>query len=309
MPITRTDIVRGPALITWGGVTVHTAGDITMTPKVKTFNIPTSFYGETTDTRTDDFQYEVTFTPAGVADVTWITKLYSQGTLDIGSSPFANSDQPLVVWARNGEKHTFGNAICLKPGDMTFSATKPIFGATTFMALRKLNTAWETADSIHQIETAALIDASFAASAIRTGSYTVAWGALAPFATLQGAGDAVFSLNPTYDEVVTNNDGLVDYRLKDCTASVKFQPLGCTLAELKAAMTDAISTAKRGASIVSAAKSFSIAGSNGFPLVTAGSATPLEIGYNFGAGVNRIGEVEFKFNRIAPAVLCTVAGS
>lgn len=292
------------------GDIVYTAGDVVVTPKMPTFKIPTAFYGDSTDERIEQIEYEITFTPSGQLLETYVNAVYGEvAALAIGASILGSTDRALVVWAKNGEKHTFPNAFSSKPADIIYSATKTLFGQQTFLALRKKNTAWSAADSIHKIETASFTDTSFLASAVPTGPYAVAWGATSPFSNLVGAGDAVFSCNPSWEPVATNDDGVIDYRLKDLTASVKFQPLGCTLSELKAANVNALSTNGRGSSLATAGKAFTITGPSTFPQISADKAMAMESPFQFGTSVNRVGEVEFRFVRVAPADLFSIAAA
>lgn len=311
MPFDRTTIIRGPAIVQYaGGDIVYTAGDVTVVPKMTTFKIPTAFYGDSTDERIEQIEYEISFTPSGQLLENYMDKVYADlAVMEVGQSVLGSTDRALVVWAKNGEKHTFPNAFSSKPADIVFSATKPLFGTQTFTAMYKKNTAWSAADSIHKIETASFTDTSFVASSIPTGLYTVAWGADSPFSALVGAGDGVFSLNPTWEPVATNDDGVIDYRLKDLTGSFKFQPLGCTLAQLKTASVGALSTNLRGSSLAGTGKALTITGSNGFPQISTDKAMPIDPQFGFGVSTNRVGEVEFRFVRVAPGYLFSIASS
>lgn len=310
MPINRTIIVRGPAIVTWDGMTIYTAGDVIAKPVINTFKIATAFYGPSTDERAEQISYEIEFTPAGsVGAAGYITKVINPiCALGVGDSVLGATDRPLVIHAKNGEKHTFGNAFPSKLSDVTFSSTKPLFGSCTFTAMVKNNTLWSAADSIHKIETATFADTSFDRTSIATGPYVASWGASSPFTAMTGAGDLVISIAPAWEPVVIDSDGIIDYRLADITGSARFAPIGVTLAQMKAAMVDVIAGGGRGASLGLAGKALTITGAIGngyYPYFAADLATPTDAAWQFGTSVNRVGEVEFRLVRVAPAALCT----
>lgn len=72
-------IIAGPALVQRGGVTFYSKGNVVVTPKLSTFKIPTSRFGDETDEREDQFTYEVKFTPAGMVSAAVLAQLYPYG--------------------------------------------------------------------------------------------------------------------------------------------------------------------------------------------------------------------------------------
>lgn len=73
-------IIAGPALVQRGGVTFYSKSAITVTPKINTFKIATSRFGDETDEREDNFTYEVKFTPAGMVSAAVLAQLYPYGS-------------------------------------------------------------------------------------------------------------------------------------------------------------------------------------------------------------------------------------
>jgi hypothetical protein len=299
MPIARTSIITGPAIVQFGGGTFITKEDIKVTTGFDMFDVATSILGKV-DERVKERKAEVTLTPAGEWEN--LAVLWPYGAMAFGKSIFDGAsfggsagDRTLIIHTIAGVKLTFQAAAITKMPDIILSATKTLIGPVTFTCINKDNTSWDTADSFVKVESAALANpnSSFDPANILTQPYLGAWAA--PFDSFSTMGGFAVSFNLKTNPIENDSDGIVDHRLADLSVEAKCQPIGFTEAQLVTALAMQGSGAVRGRSQKSIGTDLVISGTGVEVLLSKASMRNGQL--DFGAASPRIGEVIFSANR------------
>lgn len=277
----RTLIITGPAKVIFDGATFHSKGDIEVDMDRATFEIVTSLHGKV-DERDENVTAKISFEPAGEWES--LAVLWPYGSTAIGASLFGASDKTLVVHSLDGKTYTFQAAALTKMPNIICSATKTLVGAVEFTAIRKKNTPWSTADSFLAIASSGYTDTAFDPSAILTQPYTCAWDTDptggAPWDSFETAEGVVFEFDLATAPVVTDTDGIIDYRLAKLGAMARLIPLGPTDAQILAALAIQGSGAARGRSLNSGSRDLVVAGTG--VTVTLKNSGMKTAGYRFG---------------------------
>jgi hypothetical protein len=287
MPISRTDIIRGPAIVTFDGVTMYTEGDITTEESIETFPIATSMFGPQTDERVDAIVQTVSFTPVGV--YAYRTKLFPHLTPVIGASIFADKD--LVIKTLAGVTKTLHNAAVSQQPTLFFSATKQLYGPVTFTAIGADNVAWSGAAKRQTVASAAFSDVSFNPDHILTQPYAAAWGASSPWDVIESEDGFSIESSLSLQAVTTDTDGVVDMTLGDVNYTAKCIPVGITEAELLALLKLQGSGVARGKSLAANANDLVLTGTGVVATLT--KCAPKTGPTRYGATTLRAGELGF----------------
>lgn len=234
--INRTTIITGPALVTFGGQSFWSKGDVTLKPTVDKFAVTTAAFGEV-DGRIQDKRVEISFEPEGRFTAGLLAVLFPYAALSIGASIYGATDRALVIHSRAGTKITVPNAsITTLPG-LRFGVGKTITGNITFTGLLKNSTAPEAAGAYWVAAAEAYPgDAGFATSDIKTLAYSSAWGGDAPWTSfLTEAGwEVAFDLSLAPQKV--DGLGTVDMTLQELKITATAIPVGPTEAQSLAKM-------------------------------------------------------------------------
>lgn len=289
MPILRSSIKRGPAIIKYDGATFWTKADIRLAIDLATLEIDSSAYGKV-DERTTQRKCEVSFTPVGEWES--LAVLFPYGSMNVGTSIFTSADKPLEIHTLDGQKLTLKAAAITKPPDIILSATKTRFGECTFTGIGADNTAWTTADSLIASTAAVFADTSFDPANIKTEPVTAAWGA-APWDSFQTRDGFVISHEMAFKEIETDSEGIVDMMLSKIAIRAKARPIGITEADLLTALKIQGAGNARGKSL--SGSDLVITATTG--TVTVKGAALRDAGYEFGHEALRIGEVEWVATR------------
>jgi len=198
MPISRVQILQGPCQVQFAGSTFYSKGDVTVKLNVKEFNVISDAIG-LVDYRDDDVMADISFEPDGQVTTALLAVLFPfiQSGIYPGTSVYGSSDRPLVIWCRDGSKHTFVNAALTKQPQFMASAVKTAFGSCTFRALRSIATAWAGANSLVIVQTGQAYpgDSDYNLSDIITTPFLARWENTEPptgTATATSASPAVF---------------------------------------------------------------------------------------------------------------------
>lgn len=309
MPIDRSTILRGPAIVTYNGATFYSKGDITVELGLETFVIDTSAFGKV-DERVQDRIARVRFTPDGQFESLGV--LWPYGATSIGSSIFGASDTPLVIQTiSDGKAITFSAAALTKMPDLELGATKTMLGEIEFTCLGANNEAWTVADNLLAIASNAFADTSFSVAAILTQAYTGVWGASAPWNSISTSDGWRVAFNLGLTPVTTDADGVVDMTLESLEVTATCVPLGITEAQLAAALKLQGSGATRGRSLASGASDLVLTGTGA--VITVKGAQLKSGPMQFGRGALRVGELGWiatkTFSGGSPLPLFTVATS
>lgn len=309
MPIDRSTILRGPAIITYNGATFYSKGDITVELGLETFAVDTAAFGKV-DERVTDRITKVRFTPDGQFEGLGV--LWPYGSAAIGSSIFGATDVPLVIQTiADGKAITFNAAALTKMPDLELGATKTMLGEVEFTCLGTNNEAWTATSNLVSIAANAFADTSFSVAAILTQAYTGAWGGASPWSaiTTSDGWKVGFSLGLT--SVTTDADGMVDMTLESLEVTASCTPLGITEANLVAALKLQGSGATRGRSLASGSSDLVLTGTGA--VITLKGAQLKTGPMQFGRGALRVGELNWiatkTFSSGAPLPLFSVATS
>lgn len=174
--IDRALILTGPAVVTFGGQSFWSKGDITVNIKNAHFDIETSAYGKV-DKRFSDRQIEVSFEPDGRFTAALAAVIWPYAATGIGVSLYGAADRALVITTRDGQVLTVPNASVTKMPDIRLGVSKTIIGAMTFTGLCKLSTDPATSGAYYALTTGTYADTGFLATDILTKPYASAWEA------------------------------------------------------------------------------------------------------------------------------------
>lgn len=196
MPISRAQILQGPCQIQFAGSTFYSKGDVTVKINDKTFNVISDAIG-LVDYRDDDFMADISFEPDGQVTTALLAVLFPfiQSGILPGTSVYGATDRALIVWCRDGSKHTFANVALTKQPTFMASAIKTAFGSCTFRALRPLASPWTTKIATFATGTTYPGDSAYTLANIITTPFLARWENSTPptgTATATSASPAVF---------------------------------------------------------------------------------------------------------------------
>ena len=229
MSIDRTTILSGPGLVTYGGASLYSKGNITVDLIEELFDVDSSKFGKLDD-RVSDRRIEVKFTPVGEFES--LAVLFPYAATVVGTSIYGASDSALVINGVDGRKLTIHNVALTGLPDITASVSETAFGEVTFTGLLANSTA-PTASAAYYTEAVETYpgDSNFDPTAILTSAFSSAWGSSPwdDFATEEGW---TISFSPTFTPKVVNGCGTVDMIFSNLEVSATAKPIGPTQAEL-----------------------------------------------------------------------------
>ncbi len=287
-------IIRGPAIIKIGVQAIYTESDITLNPVRNTFDITTSAHGKV-DERDDNFRWEVSFTPAGVATLVYFNALYPTAYRNpqLGVSIFGATDTDLTIHSIDGKQITLKRAALSKMPDLNFAANKQLFGECTFTALGTKEEAWSDVDHFAALKDAVFADTSFNPIDIKTLVYSVAFGDTEPWDDIKTEAGFTVSFDLQTSEVPSDAYGVADITIAGLSVSAKCTPHGIDASQLIAAMGIQGTGAHRGQSIYRNKKDLEFTAGSDNPFFTLKGAAIKTAPIQFGVEANRAGEVEF----------------
>jgi hypothetical protein len=292
MPITRSSILRGPAVIIFGGSTFYAKDDIQLDMSLGTFDVVTSMHGKV-DERVSSRFSKIRFTPAGEWEA--LSVLWPYGSSNIGDSVFGGTDVPLVIQTRDGKRLTFSAAAVTQMPDIDLSAGRTLIGPVEITAIGADNTDWTGATSLVAVSSIAFSDTTFASANIKTQPYTAAWGGSSPWSSFVSMDGFKVNFDLSLADVETDSDGLVDKTISNLGVRCRCRPMGITEAQLISALGLQSTGNSRGRSLNAGSNSLVITGTG--VSVTLAGAQMKGGGMQFGPQTPRIGEVEFVATR------------
>lgn len=235
--IDRSTLVRGPAIVTFDGVSWYSQGDVAIRIARSTFNIEVG--GGKIDERLADRVAEITFTPSGRA--LGLDKFNAFGALALGTGLFG-ADKTVTVQAASGT-YTFQAGRISQLPSIIGSNVRTAFGPMTLRCIGKNNVIFGTADSF-VVATAGSAPGGEASANIVTGPWTIGGAGLGNGIETEAGIEISFGLETTPHE--TDSNGLVEEYLTGVTATATFIPANVSVATLLTALAP---TAARGSSI------------------------------------------------------------
>ena len=287
----RTEIIRGPAIVTLKTGIFYTEDDITLDPEITTFKTPSSIYGES-DERLDNIVFNLSFKPESFWDTSKFNVLYPYSSPVYGSSVFGATDSDVTIQTLAGQEIKLcAGAVTAMP-ELTLGANKSMFGSVTMTCIGKQDTAWNDAAKRAVITAKSFADTTYNSSDIITVPYTGTWGSTAPWDSIDSADGWTISFDVAMDDVTSDSYGIIDKTLGTVGVMAKCTPIGVSEANLLSLLRIQGAGVARGASLSSNANDLVIQGSTaGDPKVTIFNAAPKTAGFRFGQTVLRAGEV------------------
>ena len=229
--IDRANIIQGPCLITYGGSTFRSKGDVVFKPVYARTPVPTASFGEVSQ-RNMSRHFEVSFEPDGrfVAALTAILWPYS--TTPIGQSIYGTDDSPLVIHGRDGVKVTIHNAAVTEMPALRIGTAVTVQGGCKFVGLLANDVLPTHQDAYYAVASQAYPgDDDFNASQIITPGVMAVWGG-APFDNfhVEAGWELQFSVSLAPQSV--DGLGVVDMTLTGLTATAQAIPVGPSVSQL-----------------------------------------------------------------------------
>lgn len=278
----RTTIVKGPASLKTGTLTIYPESGVTLTLE-KTTEAIVSDYGPLDEQQTDQTA-KLGITPAGDVSAALLAFFFPQQIPTIGASLFGSADVPVEIHTKAGQKITLHNAALTKPPQLRLSAAGGCFsGAAEITGLVAKGKRVSEVGGFLTIEAVAYALGLPGKFTLSGKFYTATFGSSTFAATEDG-----FKLDVTIEaEAVKADDtGTLDLIVKNVTAEVTFTPK--TLDETAAVALLGI-TSGRGVSQTSS-NTFSITAADGLTVVLKKPSVKT-VPVAFGGSTNRIGAV------------------
>jgi len=236
----------------------------------------------------------IKFTPsAPFAD---LVTLYPWREGQPGQSLFGSEDVPLVLIAANGVRLTFAAAAIVVMPDLHLTASGPVAGAVTFIALGARSLPVMAANRLVTIDTAALPTAPTGTPQL-TDNFSIIWGG-APWTNLR-ARDGVkirFILKTT--SVLSDANAILDLTLEELAVEARFIPAtsgGPGEVDLISALQLQGSQSLPGRSLATTGHTLDIAGEHVWVLLPLAQLVGGSLWFDVANG--RIGELTFRAER------------
>jgi hypothetical protein len=248
----RSDIKKTPGRLVFDSVSLYSKLNTAIEAQLvsELFAVGTDLHGEL-DQRQREAYYRVRITPDGRFDTTLAAMLWPYGNPTMGTGIFTDTDEPLVVHGSDTSLETYHAAALEEMPALRFSSIETIVGQATFLALRKNNVPWSTANSLLTQADAGgtLADAGFTGPAlIETQPYKASWGAKTGFTDMDTFEGFNVEFQVEFSDDMTDAQGLINRRLKKVSARVRCNPFGPTRQQIFNAMELQGSGAGRGVS-------------------------------------------------------------
>lgn len=295
--INRTTILTGPALVTFGGQSFWSKGDVIVKPVNQRIQIGTAHFGKV-DERFADKSLEVSFEPSGRFTAGLAGVLWPYAATTIGSGIYSSSDSALVVHSRSGTKLTIHNARVTEMPSLRLGVTQTIQGQVKFTGLLKNNTDPTNAAAYYTIASEAYPgDSGFAVSDIKTLAYASSWGASAPWDSFLTEAGWEISFGLQLEPQRVDGLGTVDMSLQGLDVTARAIPVGPTEADV---LTKMGNTAALGASLAGVSgEVLNISATGVYVRIYKAALADAELGY--GPARKRIGRCEWIATRTVTA--------
>jgi len=220
--IDRTDIIRGPAAIGFGGETFYSKGDITVTVEQASFDKVSDVFGIVGRAITDR-QVKVRFTPIG--EIQALAVLFPYGTAatyPIGTSIYGAADTALTVNSI-AKKLIVHNCAVTQMPSLTLGAGTTAFGECEITGLVKNDASAAVAASYWTWSTGSYtIPTTMEVAKLIAAQYQATWAGVTVSATDAFTVDFDLTLAP----VISDGIGTVDMRIQDLQFTSTFEPVG-----------------------------------------------------------------------------------
>lgn len=283
MSIDRTLILKGPCKLGYNSVSIFSEADVQVDFITDYFDVGVSAFGRI-GRRVQARRIEVSLIPKMWSD---LTVLYPYATSAIGAAIFGATDLPLVITPGNGAPLTLANAAITQLPGLLMSHGKPLLRAMKFTALCANSGDPATAANWFSFGTPATGVAltGFDATKVYNTRYSLSWNSVT-YRSEEGF-NIDFNLGLAPD--VVDGEGIVNYRITELEAVLKFTPTAKTEAQYATLL--GWGTIAPGMSPTLAAATIS-GEASGSPIVALANCGVLQGGAMYGPDKNRTGEVE-----------------
>ena len=274
-----TVILRGPAIVKLGSLTIYTKDGIRCTPEDESASIANDFGGDNLDQRFGGRLWKISFTPCGEMESAALYWPFQ--TANVGDSVVGAGSTSCIIHTKSGDIFTFTAAGIGQMPSLALGPRKQPFGPMEIVALgNPAKTTGSFADTAHDF------------SKIYTGRYTAALGSRSsPYNAIEAADGFEFIPRMTYDKVVVDR-GVGGLILTSVSAEVRFRPSNLTHAEYEEL------TAHAPADPIAVGESYAVAAENlvitgDHCVVTLYQAGAMRSEYGFGLKLDRLGNLTF----------------
>jgi hypothetical protein len=298
--MSRTTLVKGPGVVKFGDVVLHSADGIQADAVVEATPVPSDIEGEI-DRLLANRYGEVSIRPVGHLTSGILAALFPHQTPVIGTALFGAEDVPLIVHSKAGKKLTFVSGALLKPPQLTLSATRTAFsGAAQFRALLAEGMAPGDEDSFLTIEDAAYSaeDYPFSATA-KGGKYVGVLGTGETALTIDTLAGWTIDVQLGTTPWRTDHEGEIGHDLASVSVLAKCTPVRLSEDDLLGLVpwnSAQGASARSGKNLV-----ISAGAGSGVVKATLNDVVVLQGPCRFGAASLRAGEVGFSASRAVAA--------
>jgi hypothetical protein len=287
MSIDRTLILKGPCKLTHNSASIFSEGDVVVSFITDYFDVNVSAFGRI-GRRVQSRRIEVSLTPKMWSD---LTVLFPYATSLHGSAIFGGSDLPLVITPSAGAPLTLANAAVTQMPSLVLSHGKPLLGPMRFTALCANSGDPATAANWFSFGTPATGVAltGFDGTKVYNTRYSLSWNSVTYRSEEGFAVDFSLGLAPD----VVDGEGIVNYRITELDASLKFVPS----AKTEAAYATLLGWSKAPGEQPTLSNAVISGEASGSPIVTLVNAQVMQGGAMYGADKNRLGQVELATSR------------
>lgn len=295
----RSSFTGGPAFLTWNGLQIQLHEDwnaeITEELVERRTNLQ-GLVGHGMNYRVGKITGKPIAVSTNLADL--LSKLHPYKASDKGkklSTVLGGADLPGIVQTADGRSLTFDSGFLTQMPELTFAPNVDLFGdfELTFLVAEGGSHA-TIADFVSEASSAYSEPALNPVNLV-SHRYSLAWGASAPFSSIETTESGIV-LSPNLDtsELITQRDGLIDWRINDITAEVKFTPVNVSSADFLSL----VLAVQRGAMVASAGLELTVeqVTGTGGPKLVAPCAVPVSKSLQFGEE-SRTGEVTMRCER------------
>lgn len=301
----RSNFYGGPGFLNWNGITLQMMANWKAETEIISKDRSTNLRGRVGAWE----RYSITkiaarpvVTSVNLASV--IAKLFPYTPAMVGQLIFPEVDLPAIIQTKDGRSITYAAAAITKMPEVTFAPDEDLIGDFELTCLLE-NEGDASEDNSHVTEaSSSYTEPTLNPMQIIAARYAFAWGSIAPFNTIETDEKGVkLRPNVTFTELETQRDGLINYRIKEVTASLGFTPVNLNSADFYNLVSPQGSTAGRGKPLATRGLEFTatpLGAGAGRPQLTVPLAVPNKGPLDF-ADTSRIGDVNLLCEQKATA--------
>jgi hypothetical protein len=288
--------VGGPCKINDNGTVIYSEGNVTLTPKPKYRDVPSSLTTKD-DQILIDLQYEIDFTPKSIWTAAYRSALLPSAYTNFtagGARIIGAANRPVTITAQDGEQWVATRAALTKMPNVYFGLGKSLYSACQYTAFLGNGNALTDANAFMVQSTGVTWDQSDFPAGHQEAECQAIWGAVTGYAGMFAQEGFQLQHEPEMADVKQGNI-LVDKRIVGYRGMITFKPEGPTTTQLAGQFPGVI-----GSRLSASANDFVITGSG--ISGTLKSAMPYRGKFNFDNKLLRHDEFAFVTALTQPGV-------